>query len=183
MTTSNNGKTLALVILVVLLLLLAFRVLYVLPFGLFPGLTHAVREASRSFWDIRGHGFFNFVSLTASLALLVLWIFVIIWVYRDAERRGMNGILWALLVLIGSVIGLIIYLIIRSESTARRRQEGSEKCPNCGKEVAAGFMYCPHCGASLRLVCPNCHKPVDKSWKVCPNCGTSLGPDKPQQAI
>jgi len=45
----------------------------------------------------------------------VIAILLCIWVYRDAESRGMNGALWLIIVLIGSIIGLIVYLIVRKE--------------------------------------------------------------------
>jgi hypothetical protein len=46
---------------------------------------------------------------------LILWIFVLIWVYRDAEERGMSGILWVLVVFFLSIIGLIIYIVVRDD--------------------------------------------------------------------
>ncbi|MGQ9720739.1 MAG: PLDc N-terminal domain-containing protein [Candidatus Jordarchaeum sp.] len=36
-----------------------------------------------------------------------------VWVYRDAEERGMEGVIWLLIVLLTGIIGLIIYLIVR----------------------------------------------------------------------
>jgi hypothetical protein len=113
---------------------------------------------------------------------MALWIFVIFWVYRDAESRGMSGILWALLVFIGNVVGLIIYLIVRNEQGRRPQPPPAEKCPSCGQTVGPGFTFCPHCGAKLKPVCPGCGKPVDRTWKVCPNCGASLDPGKTEQA-
>ncbi|MGB8952083.1 MAG: zinc ribbon domain-containing protein [Candidatus Aminicenantales bacterium] len=180
MSTSNNGKTVALVILVVILMLLAFRsIFFVLPFGIFPGITHMFRDTGRTFWTVTDFGFLKLFPLVfLPLALLALWVYVIIWVYRDAERKGMNGLLWALLVLIGNIIGLIIYLIIRSESSAKPREILSEKCPSCGNNVTAGFTYCPNCGARLKPVCPGCQKPMDRSWKVCPSCGTRMDAEK-----
>jgi len=51
------------------------------------------------------------------LLLPVIWFIVAIlcciWVYRDAEKRGMSGVLWLIVVLIIGIIGLIIYLIVR----------------------------------------------------------------------
>jgi putative membrane protein len=45
----------------------------------------------------------------------VVAILLCIWVYRDAESRGMNGVLWLIIVLIAGIIGLIIYLVVRKE--------------------------------------------------------------------
>jgi hypothetical protein len=179
MTTNNNSATWAIVILIGLMLLLAFRsVFFVLPFGFFTGASHVFRDAGRSIG-----GLFGFIPLVfMPLALLALWVLVLVWVYRDAQRRGRNGLLWALLVLIGNVIGLIIYLIIRNESVARPQAPCCEKCPSCGNPVGVGFTYCPHCGRPIKAVCPACKKPVEAGWKVCPNCGASLDAGKPEQA-
>lgn len=48
--------------------------------------------------------------------IFVVIIAVAIWVYRDANRRGMNGTLWLIVVLLGSIIGLIVYLVVRNDS-------------------------------------------------------------------
>jgi len=45
----------------------------------------------------------------------VIAILLCIWVYRDAESRGMNGVLWLIIVLIAGIIGLIVYLVVRKE--------------------------------------------------------------------
>lgn len=180
MPNNNNTATWALVILAGLLALLAFRsIFFVLPFGFFPGVAHVFRDAGHSIGGV--FGFFPLMVLP--LALLALWIFVCVWVYRDAQQRGMNGVLWALLVFIGHVIGLIIYLIVRSERAARPQASATpiEKCPNCGTEVRTGYAFCPHCGKPMKAVCPNCKKPVQPEWKVCPHCGTSLDPGRTEQ--
>jgi hypothetical protein len=179
MTTNNNPAIWAVVIFIGILLLLAFRsVFFVLPFGFLPGVAHVFRDAGHSVTGTLS--FFPIVLLP--LALLALWIFVCIWVYRDAQERGMNGVLWALLVFIGHVIGLIIYLIVRSEQAKRPQAACCEKCPSCGTEVRTGYTFCPHCGKPMRAVCPNCKKPVQAEWKVCPHCGASLDPGRTQQA-
>ena len=45
----------------------------------------------------------------------VIAILLCIWVYRDAESRGMNGVLWLIVVLLTGLVGLIIYLVVRKE--------------------------------------------------------------------
>ena len=47
--------------------------------------------------------------------IFVVFIFIAIWVYRDAESRGMSGVLWLIIVLIAGLIGLIIYLVVRRD--------------------------------------------------------------------
>jgi RNA polymerase subunit RPABC4/transcription elongation factor Spt4 len=117
--------------------------------------------------------------LLPPLLFLILGIVIVFWVYRDAERRGMSGVLWALLVLVGNIIGLIIYLIVRNEEFPRRiSDEPIQSCPSCGKAVPQHFAFCPHCGARLKTVCPNCDKTVSSDWKVCPYCGQQLFEEK-----
>jgi len=87
----------------------------------------------------------------------------------------MNGVLWALLVFIGNLVGLLIYLIVRSDSTRTSRAEPPpQSCPKCQKTVSPGFAFCPHCGAAMQNVCPACGKKVEESWKACPYCGEIL---------
>ena len=38
------------------------------------------------------------------------------WVYTDAEKRGMNAILWAVLTFFCCPITVIVYLIMRSQT-------------------------------------------------------------------
>jgi predicted amidophosphoribosyltransferase len=109
------------------------------------------------------------------MLLIGLWIWLIVWVYRDAESRGMNGVLWALLVLFGNFIGLLIYLIVRSDAlpSSTPRIE-SRLCPTCEKNIAETYAFCPYCGNKMETTCPECMKPVEPGWKVCPQCGAKL---------
>ncbi len=47
----------------------------------------------------------------------IIGILLCIWVYRDAESRGMNGVMWLIIMLIAGIIGLIIYLLVRKDKT------------------------------------------------------------------
>jgi hypothetical protein len=177
---TSTGKTIALILLAVFII--SFFVMssrtspfIIAPFGIFSSIKHLISIPD---WD---HFYFgpDWMRLTSmsvlSLLFLIIWIFVIIWVYRDAERRGMNGVLWALLVFIGNLVGLLIYLILRSDKALASRAEPlPQVCPKCQKPVSAGFAYCPHCGALMQSVCPACGKKVEDSWKACPYCGQSL---------
>jgi RNA polymerase subunit RPABC4/transcription elongation factor Spt4 len=186
--TFLSGKMTMLVIFVLLMLFLAFVLtpLALAPLGVFTGLTHGFREFADTTWHFRP--WFPFFPLWGfSLFFCIVWIAVIIWVYKDAERRGMSGILWALLVFIGNLIGLLIYLIVRQDHPVCCAPEtprpaasppGSTlTCPSCKKPVEKSFTYCPHCGAAIQLSCKNCGKPVEAAWKVCPHCGTQLKSD------
>jgi uncharacterized membrane protein YhaH (DUF805 family) len=91
--------------------------------------------------------------------------------YRDAKRRGMNGVLWALLVLILSqylFIGLVIYLLVRDPLPY--------SCPQCASAVSARFNFCPNCKCNLHPACPQCQQEVADGDKFCPYCAAELKP-------
>jgi hypothetical protein len=108
------------------------------------------------------------------LYLFVLYIAQIFWTYRDAQNRTENRILpvlAALLVTVIPVLGLFIYLIVRSRETlgeAYERQLAEESllaeaeqrvvCPTCHERVNEDFILCPTCRTRLKRVCPNCAK-------------------------
>ncbi|HHW4444662.1 TPA: hypothetical protein ACUWRH_002495 [Listeria monocytogenes] len=62
--------------------------------------------------------FAMFLGLAAK-ALLAIWI------YKDAEQRGMNAVLWCLLmVFINVIIILVIYLIVRNKGEVMKQNLG-----------------------------------------------------------
>ena len=88
----------------------------------------------------------------------VLFIFIPvmigIYVYRDANTRGMNATLWTLIaVLAPTFIGLIIYLIVRTDHS-------TFQCPKCNQVLEASWEICPKCG-----------EPVPEGIKVSPVIG------------
>ncbi len=60
----------------------------------------------------------------------IIWFVIAYLVYQDAEKRGMNGLLWLILVLIPmvNIVALIIYLVIR-ESQPQTQRVMREKTP------------------------------------------------------
>lgn len=169
---TSTGKTIGLILLVALIFLIItqFTPLAVTPLAFIPGLIGLVRGShilGLSQWaNIVPHS-------VLSTTLIVIWLVVVIWVYRDAERRGMNGILWALLVFIGNIIGLVIYLILRSSNLAST-ESTTVSCPGCEKPLTGEYAYCPYCGIELQAKCPACEKPIQPDWQVCPHCGKKL---------
>ncbi len=102
------------------------------------------------------------------LLILVIPILMGVYVYRDAARRGMNAALWTLVALLSpGFIGLIIYLIVRSEHNDLR-------CKACSNPVKSSFAVCPYCGALLKEHCPNCSHILDPQWIKCPQCGEDI---------
>lgn len=110
--------------------------------------------------------------------VLSILILTLGYVYRDAKRRGMNGALWTLLVLILApmylFIGLIIYLLIREPLPYT--------CPQCSSTVSARFNFCPDCKYNLHPACPQCQQEVSDTDKYCPYCATQLKPPAPAES-
>jgi hypothetical protein len=110
---------------------------------------------------------FLFIAIVVACVVLIP-VLIGMYVYRDAKARNMDAVLWTLVaVLVPSFIGLIIYLVIRSNNP-------NVNCPSCGKPVASEYVLCPYCGMSLKDSCPSCAAPVGNGWKLCPKCGTEL---------
>lgn len=98
-------------------------------------------------------------------------ILIGVYVYRDARDRGMNAVLWTLIVVLApAFIGFIIYLIVRGSYS-------NMKCPKCETSVTEEYILCPNCGAKLKATCPNCSMPVEAGWKICPRCAEQLTGD------
>lgn len=75
------------------------------------------------------------------IIILALNIALLVWVAKDAKARGMDSsVLWMVLVMVTSVIGLVIYLFSRPAGNlvpcahcGNKKLEASEKCPHCGR--------------------------------------------------
>ena len=108
------------------------------------------------------------VMISIFVIAMVIPVLIGVYVYRDASDRGMNAVLWTLVaVLAPSLIGFIIYLLVRSNYS-------NLKCRVCGTRVRENYVVCPGCGTKLKPCCPNCSAPVEPGWKVCPRCAASL---------
>ncbi len=71
----------------------------------------------------------------------ILWILVAVWVYKDAQKRDKNGVLWIIIVILLGIIGFIIWLLVRGEIPTSGR-----KCSNCGRPLPMDARVCPYCG-------------------------------------
>ncbi len=95
-----------------------------------------------------------------SLLVFLVWVYVCIWVYRDAEKRGSSGALWAILVFFFGLIPLIIWLVVRPPIPALHPYGGMgympppptpmyQNCPTCGQPMTIipqyNRWYCNYC--------------------------------------
>lgn len=115
--------------------------------------------------------FFGLIGLVCVAIWVILFIVIAIWVYRDAESRGMSGALWLIIVILAGLIGLIIYLIVRSDRPQYPYQQqpylqpppayaqapppaqappATRFCSNCGAGLPPGANACPRCGARVQ---------------------------------
>jgi len=189
---SSSAQALG-IILVVLMVLLAVGVLkflVLIPLGIVDGTMHGLRAFH---FDRIGSWIWPWAGFAGFFGLLVLffWIAVIVWVYRDAESRGMGGAVWALIVFFTHLIGLLVYAVVRSSHPIPQRSAVppppisppkptfesapiSGTCPTCGKPTEKDHVYCPACGRRHQTSCPKCGKDVQREWRTCAFCGEKL---------
>jgi len=74
------------------------------------------------------------------ILILALNIALLVWVARDAKARGMDSaVIWMVLVMFTSVIGLVIYIFSRPQGNLIQ-------CPHCHNQRLQASARCPHCG-------------------------------------
>src|SRR5258708_36749217 len=79
--------------------------------------------------------------LAIPVIIFILNIALLVWVARDAKARGMDSaVLWMILVMFTSVIGLLIYIFSRPQGNLIR-------CPICGNNRLKATWKCPHYGS------------------------------------
>jgi RNA polymerase subunit RPABC4/transcription elongation factor Spt4 len=131
-------------------------------------------------------------ALIAGVWALLLWLSIIVWVYRDIRERTRDLGLQVLAVFVVmmffpgfNIPGLALYLMLRPresleeayarslEEEALLREIGDEgMCPSCRRFVEKGWRLCPFCATQLKDVCSRCEQLLSFNWVACPYCGT-----------
>ena len=97
-------------------------------------------------------------------AFMAIVVLMVGYVNADSKRRGMNSLLWTLLVIfIPKALGFLAYFLLRKPLMM--------PCPNCGTTVGKDFRFCPKCGYAVTPMCPHCGQSVSRDYVVCPYCG------------
>lgn len=129
--------------------------------------------------------------LIGGIWALLLWLSIIVWVYRDIRDRTRDLGLQVLAVFVVMMFfpgfnlpGLALYLMLRPRETleeayarsleeeALLREIGDEGiCPSCRRFVERGWRVCPFCQTQLKDVCRECSQLLSFNWIVCPYCG------------
>jgi RNA polymerase subunit RPABC4/transcription elongation factor Spt4 len=95
-------------------------------------------------------------------------ILMIGYVSADSKRRGMNSLLWTLLVIfVPKALGFLAYFLLRKPLLMQ--------CPKCGTTVGADFRYCPKCGHTDTPTCNHCGRAISPDYVCCPYCGKTVG--------
>jgi hypothetical protein len=123
--------------------------------------------------------------------VVVFWLGLAYWTFRDARRRIDDQWLVAIasLVALVPVFGPLVYLLFRPPETlaevrAReievralrahlRRPEPA--CPVCRSGIQPDYLICPVCTTTLKQPCTACGRPLEALWQACPYCMTAVG--------
>lgn len=95
--------------------------LWVLLFG--------TRMASAQTAPLAGLACFTGALCALPLLYFIIVIVIMIWVYKDAEKRGKSGALWLIIVLFTGIIGIIVWLIVRPPIVQYPPQYGYQPPP------------------------------------------------------
>jgi len=127
------------------------------------------------------------------LLVVVFWLSLGFWTYKDARRRLEDSSLIFLSTLVGLVppfVGPFVYMLFRPpeflEDVRERELEiraieeriaaGELRCPVCHAEVDSSYLVCPVCTTKLKQACTSCGAPLEPIWQVCPYCETPIEP-------
>jgi RNA polymerase subunit RPABC4/transcription elongation factor Spt4 len=142
--------------------------------------------------------------LVGGVWAILLWLSIIVWVYRDVRDRTRDVGLQVLAVFIVmmffpgfNIPGLALYLMLRPQNTleeayarsleeeALLREIGDEGlCPSCRRFAERNWRTCPFCQTQLKDVCTKCEQLLSFNWFACPYCGTPRqGAVMPEPAI
>ena len=106
-----------------------------------------VEEIGESIGDIFG----TLCAGTLCIVFLVIYsiisVMIGIWMLKDADRRGKNGVAWFIIGLVLSILGLIIWFIMRPKTYQDKTggKEAERTCPNCGRVIPEDARTCPYC--------------------------------------
>ena len=127
----------------------------------------------------------------AIVVVVVFWLALGYWTYRDAQRRIEEPLLVGLATIVGlfpPFVGPFVYMLFRPpEFIDDRRERELEiraiesrlaaadlSCPVCHAEVDPSFLVCPVCTTKLKQACSSCNAPLEPIWQICPYCETPM---------
>ncbi len=115
------------------------------------------------------------VAILFVLLMILIGISILVWVYKDAKKRDMEAGIWLIIVLMFHLLGIIIYLIVRSPLP--------EKTPVAAYNQNQGYNYVQEQSPQyyreipkqqVLRACPVCNTQLDRNAIFCPSCGNRL---------
>lgn len=84
--------------------------------------------------------------LVGIILYFIISVVIAYWMLKDADKRGKNGVVWFIIGLILSIIGLIIWFLIRPPiKKVTKIKPSDRRCPNCGRTIPIDARICPYC--------------------------------------
>ena len=106
------------------------------------------------------------ILLGVLIVALVILVAMMVWVYKDAQKRNMNAAVWLLIVFVAGPCGCVIYLMVREPErplnpSYQQQPSFSQQpppvttgsniyCPSCGRELSKDTTFCTGCGSKIR---------------------------------
>ncbi|HEV3402653.1 MAG TPA: zinc ribbon domain-containing protein [Gaiellaceae bacterium] len=132
--------------------------------------------------------------------VVVFWIALAYWVYKDARRRIEDPWLVAMSTVLGLMppfLGVLIYMLFRPpeylddvrereleiKSMEERLARRDLFCPVCRAEVDSTYLVCPVCTTKLKQTCTSCKAPLEALWQMCPYCEAAVVTPQPVEAL
>jgi len=114
-------------------------------------------EALQVFGALLGLGFL--ICLIVILINVLIIIVGAIWIYKDANKRGKEGLIWAIILIlfslilciiglgiVGVIVILIIWLVVRPPIGGEKKENTQiRRCPKCGRPIPMDAKVCPYC--------------------------------------
>ena len=117
--------------------------------------------------DVPPQPWLTIISLVGGAFLAVI-VLMIGYVNADSKRRGMNSLLWTLLVIfVPKALGFLAYFLLRKPLVT--------SSPNCGTSIGSEFRFCPKCGYAVTPMCTHCGRSINRDYVCCPYCGKTVG--------
>ncbi|KPU27277.1 hypothetical protein TR13x_05895 [Caloranaerobacter sp. TR13] len=112
-----------------------------------------------------GERLLEITGIIIGLIIIIYWLGLALWVYKDASKKLNNPSLWGLIVLLTNLLGLIIYTMFK---------QNNKICYKCGFMQSKENIYCTKCGTRISRTCNNCGNIIQKYDKYCSKCGNKL---------
>lgn len=105
------------------------------------------------------------IIIGAVIVILFISVVLMVWVYRDAQKRNMNAVVWLLIVFFVGCFGWVIYLMVREPM--------QPQAPMYQQQPSLQSQQ-PPATTSSQIFCPSCGIPLSKDATFCTGCGSKI---------